>query len=148
MSTDGCVNWAYANYALQALCGLLNSDDQLYITYMSEAEKNPNLNPPGIDLGASKVQDSVDTIRQHAQYGNTPYSSIDVAFKKLQSTKDSNVNTQYWLVIITDGAFQSAGGNVSGAELNEKLNSYFQTQMPNGSTPQVSYEDVKCPLQE
>lgn len=139
MSSGGCVNWAYANYALQSFCGLLNSDDQLYITYMSEAEKNSNLNPPGIDLSASKVQNSVDSIRQHVQYGNTPYSSIDIAFKKLQSTKDSNVNTQYWLVIITDGEFQSSGGNVSEVELNGKLNTYIQTQMPNGSTPQISY---------
>ena len=45
---------------------------------MSEAEKNLNLNPPGIDLSASKVQNSVDSIRQHVKYGNTPYSSIDI----------------------------------------------------------------------
>lgn len=139
MSSGGSANWAYANYALQSFCGLLNSDDQLYINYMSEAEKNPNLNPPGIDLGTSKIQNSVDSIRQHVKYGNTPYNSIDVAFKKLQSTKDSNVNTQYWLVIITDGEFQSSGGYVSEVELNGKLNTYLQTQMPNGSTPQISY---------
>lgn len=139
MSNGGSVNWAYANYALQSFCGLLNSDDQLYITYMSEAERNPNLNPPRIDLDASKIQNSVDSIRQHVKYGNTPYNSIDVAFKKLQSIEDSNVNTQYWLVIITDGEFQSSGGSVSEAELNGKLNTYIRTQMPNGSTPQISY---------
>lgn len=139
MSSSGCVNWAYANYALQSFCGLLNSDDQLYVTYMSEAEKNSKLNPPGIDLGASAIQQSVDSIRKHVQYGNTPYSSIDIAFKKLQNTKDSNVNTQYWLVVITDGEFQVAGGNVSEPELTSKLNSCVSTKMPNGSTPQISY---------
>ena len=25
--------WAYANYAMQTFCGMLNSEDQLYITY-------------------------------------------------------------------------------------------------------------------
>ncbi|MBQ8697226.1 MAG: hypothetical protein IJ519_05845, partial [Clostridia bacterium] len=28
--------WAYANYAMQTFCGMLNSEDQLYITYMSK----------------------------------------------------------------------------------------------------------------
>ena len=28
--------WAYANYAVQTFCGMLNSEDQLYITYMSK----------------------------------------------------------------------------------------------------------------
>jgi len=139
MASGGSVNWAYANYALQSFCGLLNSDDQLYVTYMSEAERNPNLDPPAIDLGVSEIQDSVDSIRQHVKYGNTPYSSIDVAFNKLKSVQDSNVNTQYWLVIITDGEFQSSEGNISDVELNAKLSAFTNTQMPNGSFPQISY---------
>lgn len=140
MSNNKSINWAYANYALQSFCGLLNSDDQLYVTYMSDVEKNPNLDPPGMDLGASKVQESVDSIREHVKSGGTPYKSIDVAFKKLKSTVDTNVNTQYWLVVITDGAFQASdGSNVPESELSEKLKECVNTQMPNGSTPQVSY---------
>lgn len=139
MSNNDSANWAYANYALQSFCGLLNSDDQLYITYMSDAEKNQKLDPERIELGASDIQDSVDDIREHKKYGNTPYSAIDIAFNKLKSVDDSNVNTKYWLVVITDGKFQTSAGTVSNVELNGKLNSCLQAQMPNGSTAQISY---------
>lgn len=139
MSKNGSMNWAYGNYALQSLCGLLNSDDQLYITYMSAAEENPDLDPPKVNLGASQVQASVDAIREHKDHKNTPYHSIDVAFNKLKSVEDSNVNTQYWLVVITDGTFQTGDGNATEGDMTEKLNGYVNTQMPNGSKPQISY---------
>ncbi len=140
MKNYGSSNWAYASYAMQAFCGLLNSDDQLYITYMSEAEKNPNLNPPGIDLSASAIQSSVDSIRKHTAASNTPYNALDIAFNKLASVQDPDVNTQYWLVVITDGEFQSSsGGIVSEGELNSKLTSYASTVMPNNSTPRITY---------
>lgn len=140
MMNNGSANWAYASYAMQAFCGLLNSDDQLYITYMSEAEKNSNLNPPGIDLSASSIQSSVDSIRKHTAAGNTPYSAVDIAFNKLKSVQDSNVNTQYWLVVITDGEFQNlSGGAVTVDDLNSKLSTFSTTTMPNGSLPQITY---------
>lgn len=140
MGDNGSVNWAYANYAMQAFCGLLNADDQLYITYMSDAEKNSALDPSEIDLSATEIQASLDSIRQHSAVGNTPYASIDIAFNKLKSIEDSNVNTQYWLVVITDGDFQDASGDaVPTEELNEKLNAYAAAEMPNHSTPQVIY---------
>ena len=37
-SMDGD-KWAYANYAMQSFCGMLNSDDQLFITYMSHSQQ-------------------------------------------------------------------------------------------------------------
>ena len=88
MSKNGSVNWAYGNYALQSFCGLLNSDDQLFITYMSAAEDDPNMDPPRVKLDADNVQASVDAIREHTDHGNTPYHSIDVAFDKLKTVAD------------------------------------------------------------
>lgn len=35
MSSNNSMNWSYANYAAQTLCGLLNAEDELNITYMS-----------------------------------------------------------------------------------------------------------------
>lgn len=43
-SMDGN-KWAYANYAMQTFCGMLNSEDQLFITYMSHSQQNTNYNP-------------------------------------------------------------------------------------------------------
>ena len=139
MISGGCLNWAYANYALQAFCGLLNNDDQLYITYMSAVANNSNHVPPQVSLDASSIQSSVDGIRNHDDHDNTPYDAIDVAFKKLRDTVDSNVNTQYWLVILSDGEFQTYQGLVSQSELTDKLENYSQIKMPNGSAPNISY---------
>lgn len=139
MSNHGSPNWAYANYALQAFCGLLNTDDQLYVTYMSDAEKNSHAEPKRISLDASSVQKSVDEIREHNASGNTPYGAIDIAFNKLKSIQDSNANTQYWLVVITDGEFQNGKYAVPLSELDGKLKGYSSQTMPNGSAPKISY---------
>ena len=56
--------WAYANYAMQAFCGMLNSEDQLYITYMTKAGVY-NYEPEKIDLSSSGIQNSVYSIKNH-----------------------------------------------------------------------------------
>jgi len=141
--------WAYANYAMQAFCGMLNSEDQLYISYMSEAEGNYRYEPSRVDLSSDGIQSSVNAIRGHSDYGNTPYSAVQAAYKKLQGVQDSNPNTQYWLVVITDGGFTDKGYNDLGLpnwgqmdskkELNEEFNKYVDSTMPNGTHPQVTF---------
>ena len=139
MSYDSA-NWAYANYAMQAFCGLMNSEDRLFITYMSKAESDPSADPVEIDLSSGQIQHSVDGIRSHADAGNTPFSAVDIAFNKLLETQDAEDNTEYWLVILTDGAFQdNYGYSVSDADLDHKMKSIISAQMPNGSHAQVSY---------
>lgn len=139
MSYNDSLNWAYANYAMQSFCGLLNNDDQLYVTYMSESESNNHVEPERIDLDAKSIQESVDGIRNHYGSRNTPYGAIDIAFNKLKSVQDSNANTQYWLVVITDGEFQNGEYKVPLSNLDKKLNDYVAETMPNGSTPKISY---------
>ena len=41
----GGQDWAYANYAMQTFCGMMNSEDQLFITYMSGVLYNPLYKP-------------------------------------------------------------------------------------------------------
>ncbi|MBO5778779.1 MAG: hypothetical protein J6R82_04340 [Clostridia bacterium] len=130
--------WAYANYAMQAFCGMLNSEDQLYITYMKNSEKS-GYTPETIDLSANKIQSSVDSIRNHTENGSTPYKAVEVAFDKLKSVKDSNPNTQYWLVVITDGSFDGWSASTAKNKLNDNLSTYAGTKMPNGTNPQITY---------
>ena len=139
-SMTDSANWAYANYATQAFCGLLNSNDRLFITYMSEASANPKMTPREMDLSSGKIQQSVDSIRTHDRFSDTPYASVDIAFRQLLNTPDDEPNTEYWLVIFTDGAFQDNNGyGVNDAELTKRMSAFTSTQMPNGSYPQVSY---------
>lgn len=133
-SMDGD-KWAYANYAMQSFCGMLNSDDQLFITYMSHSQQSTNYNPEKIDLSAGGIQGSVDSIRKHTDSGSTPYTAVDTAYNKLKSVKDSNPNTQYWLVVITDGAFNehdSMSNNEKKNVLNSNFKKYAEEVMPNG----------------
>ncbi len=146
--------WAYANYAMQAFCGMLNSEDQLYITYMSRAEKNSNYQPEKINLSAASIQGSVDTIRKHSSSGSTPYDAVRIAYDKLASVKDDNPNTQYWLVVLTDGWFnEHYGWKIEDAkkDLDDRFTAYAQSVMPNGTNPQISFfhmgTDVVHPTQ-
>ena len=140
-SMDGN-KWAYANYAMQTFCGMLNSEDQLFITYMSHSQQNTNYNPEKIDLSAGGIQNSVDSIRKHTDSGSTPYSAVETAYNKLKSVNDSNPNTQYWLVVITDGAFDecnSMSNDKKKSFLNENFKDYTESVMPNGTNPQVTF---------
>lgn len=134
--------WAYANYAMQAFCGMLNNDDQLFVTYMSDSQDKRNYQPEKIDLSATGIQNSVNKIRNHKSSGSTPYTAVEIAFDKLKNVKDLNPNTQYWLVVITDGAFDeynSKSSNQRKSILNQHFNHYAETVMPNGSRPQITF---------
>lgn len=134
--------WAYANYAMQTFCGMLNNEDQLFITYMSHSQQKTNYNPEKIDLSAGGIQNSVDSIRKHTDSGSTPYSAVEIAYNKLKSVNDPNPNTQYWLVVITDGAFDECNilsGDQRKNFLNENFKDYVKGVMPNGTNPQITF---------
>lgn len=134
--------WAFANYAMQSFCGMLNSEDQLYITYMSEVLYNSGYEPEQIDLSASGIQSSVDSIRRHYDSASTPFDAVETAYEKLKSVDDSNPNTQYWLVIITDGVFDECNYmtvNEATNYLNDSLADYRKETMPNGTKPQLTF---------
>ena len=140
-SMDGD-KWAYANYAMQSFCGMLNSEDQLFITYMSHTKQNPKYTPEKIDLSANGIQVSVDSIRNHTNTSSTPYAAVEKAYEKLESVKDSNPNTQYWLVVITDGDFdehQSINNDRKKETLNKNFEKYVKSTMPNGTNPQITF---------
>lgn len=130
---------AYASYAMKSFCGMLNSEDQLYITYMSEPGKTKK-----IDLSSGGIQKSVNDIKTEALSGTmTPYSTVETAYKHLRSVNDTNPNTQYWLVVISDGDFNditdpSYQANKK-AYLNKKFESYAEKNMPNGTKPQITF---------
>lgn len=137
--------WAYANYAMQTFCGMLNSEDQLFVTYMSHTQWSNSYDPVKMDLSAGGIQGSVDAIRGHNDSGSTPYKAVQIAYDKLKSVQDSNPNTQYWLVVITDGAFDECGGMSEGAAkrfLNQEFQQYTSGVMPNGTNPQVTFMGI------
>lgn len=140
MHMDDQLKWAYANYAMQAFAGMLNKEDVLMINYMSSVQQNNN-RPVVIDT-TNRVN-SVNEIRMHSASGDTPFKAIDGAYENLKSYQDNNLNTQYWLVVMTDGEFNET--ELSAVE--NKLVSIAGEKMSNGSLPQIIYFSM-CDTQD
>ena len=144
--------WSNANYAMQSFCGMLNSEDQLYITYMSRSNKDEEQPPERVDLSSGGIQNSVNKIKNHSEKDKTPFNAVEIAFNKLASINDPNPNTQYWLVVITDGSFNDYSEEPYDEQkeiLNKKFSEYAGETMPNGTNPQITFlsigEDVVSP---
>lgn len=121
--------WTYANYSLQTLTSLLNTQDELYVTYMSDPSDAKK-------ISLTDIQDSVDKIRDKEDSHNTPEESIDTAVGKLESIKGSDATTQYWLIIMTDGAINEMSNE---SELQKKIDSVKNKKMDNGSSMYIDY---------
>jgi len=118
--------WVAANYAMQALTALLNEQDEMYITYMSQPTVTKE-----VDL--SDIHGAVEGIRNWDQMNNTPVEALDTARKKLDSITSSDPSTQYWLMILTDGAIENCNN------LQSKLNGWKGNTMSNGTSLNVVY---------
>jgi hypothetical protein len=118
--------WVNASYAMQALTALLNEQDTLHMTYMSD---------PGVAVtkDLSDLQSTVNGIRDWKHSSGTPGETLDTAYRQLVNTTESDRSAQFWLVIMTDG-------EISMPEtIQEKLNSFKGSKMSNGSTINVVY---------
>lgn len=124
--------WAEANYSIQAFAGLLNSQDEIYITFMSDYEsgaKRYTLDDP--QKTAEQIRD------EDNEFGYTPMESVKVAMDQLKAVQESDGTTQYWLVVLTDGDMQP--GSLKYKNISEMLNDYKGTKMDNGSTVNIVY---------
>ena len=139
---------------------MLNSEDQLYISYMSDIDKGEDYQTPKVDLsddkGIANALGSIPTAEDDYA-ANTPYNMIGRAFKRLTHTEgvtDPKIkqywldeNTEYWFVVITDGVFtndygSSYKGDLQG-DLNKACESYLMETMPNGTKPQITFMGIK-----
>lgn len=130
--------YVYAEYAMQTFCGMLNSEDKLYRTYISAPTSTTEL-----DLSADKIQKSVENATRRGGSG-TCFEAVESAYETLSGVSDSNANTQYWLVVITDGEFMT-GIDTSVEKkdfLNTKFRSYANSTMLNGTTPQITFLSI------
>ncbi|MBS7259633.1 MAG: VWA domain-containing protein [Eubacteriales bacterium] len=124
-------NEAYANYSMQTFAAMVNEEDDLYITYMSDCYNSRKID-------TSDLLNAVGNIRNHTSNGNTPYEAVETAMDRLKQSKDSDPNTQYWLVVFTDGGFNSTGI----AEVEKALDKFSRTKMANGSEPHIIYMTI------
>ena len=124
-------NEAYANYSMQTFAAMVNSEDDLYITYMSDY-----MNSRKIDT--TDLLKTVNEIRNHESNSSTPYAAVETAIDRLKQSKDPNPNTQYWLVVFTDGGFNETGT----ADVEKALDKFSRTKMENGTEPHIIYMTI------
>ena len=134
-------NWGYANYAMQAFCSMLNTEDQLYITYMSKDQTSTK-----VDLSSEEsINKSLNELGNYTEMGGTVYEAIVTAHNQLKKVAQENINkpgydpnTEYWMVMFSDG------GTIYNTEKNidEILNDFASTSLlDNGQNllPQTVY---------
>ena len=138
--------WAQANYAMQSFAALLNEQDEMYITYMSDAAVDEDTKEYLMDvnktvkLDMNDVDGAVRQIQNKIGQGDTPVQAIDVAVEKLNQIEDSDPMTQYWLVILTDGQMFPDANENPNTLLQDNLNQQYKGMiMPNGSPLYITY---------
>ncbi len=137
-------NYVYANYAMQTFCGMLNEEDELYVTYMSSPDTYQSLS---LKAGKSGIEAALEDIKKHKHYGGTPFSAIEKAYEALSDNKKSgDANTQYWLVIITDGDFIDIPSNIDN-ELRIKHDEAKKAGI-DLQTTFLGIGDAKCPKED
>lgn len=119
--------WEYTSYAMQCFAAMLNKGDSLDITYMSSYTGG------SFSVDTSDRAASVKVIREHNDSSGTPVDAIDTAFDTLVAHNDTDVNSQYWLIVMTDGQM------VGDEEAEEKINRIADKVMPNGTKPHVVF---------
>lgn len=118
--------WSYTDYAMQALIALLNEQDELYITFMS----NPTT---AVQMNTSDLPGTIKKIHDWSDSSGTPGEALDTARQKIGSINETDTTAQFWLVIMTDGGISMP------SSLQDKLNSYKNNTMSNGTPLNVVY---------
>lgn len=118
--------WSYTNYAMQALIALLNEQDELYITFMSDKYSAK-------EMDTSDLPGAIRTIHDWPYSNDTPGEALDTARNRLDGISEEDASAQFWMVILTDGEIEM------NSSLQDKLNSYKNNVMSNGSLLNVVY---------
>lgn len=115
MKTDNRIH--YAMYSLQILLSMVDAQDELFIVAMNAKNGQRILTP---DLKAGDRSAVVGQVMNHelinSAFGNfTPYDTVTLALSELEKkgmqktadAGDGEAEKEYWLVVLTDGSFQS-----------------------------------------
>ena len=121
--------WGYANYATQGLMALLNEQDELFITYLSEPDQSRAVD-------TSDLQGAVNAMHDWEQAGGTPAEALYTARNTLDRVIEEDPSVEYWLMVMTDGGFYDFRGNDNLISL---LKDNAGDEMPNHSTLRVAY---------
>ena len=99
-------DWAYASYSLQNMMALMNARDELSVVKMSKPTQVVSFD---ISTNTSRSE-SIKQVEGWGAKGGTPFAAVDTAVEWLKAKKSGYADSQsveYWLVVITDGSFET-----------------------------------------
>ncbi len=123
-----------ANYALQTLVAMTDKSDDVHIFFLNNnSSLSGNLNM------AQKDNSKIASIK--ANYpkadGSTPYQYIKTAQQKIKDAASKGDETEYWLIVLTDGDFDE------GQQFaNEDLLYFAQEKLANDTNPNVMFISI------
>lgn len=115
----------YANYAMQTLISLLEADDNLVITKMSDIE-NQFRNKLVIDL--KNIPEEIEYFREkiNPKSDVTPYKSVESMvdyIERLDIENDTN-----WFIVISDGYFEDGKDIPELEKISQKIKSVINSK--------------------
>ncbi|CAM4244211.1 membrane protein [Bacillus manliponensis] len=97
--------WKYANYALQSFIALLHEKDTFSYIPMSRP-----LEKMSVSLTNNERQNEIQHVQEWSDYKNTPFQSVETALQSLKGEVAKNEKREFWLIVLTDGAFNELEG--------------------------------------
>ncbi|MHC0035596.1 vWA domain-containing protein [Pseudoneobacillus sp. C159] len=131
-------NWKYANYALQSLVGLLDSNDELNVIPMSDPTELKT-----ISLEESQRQSQMNIIRTWEGKKGTPIRTIYSAIDQINNSSKKHPQAEYWLIVLTDGVFAELDPEIktNTAETVAKTRRQTETRL-NELTNNMKVKDI------
>lgn len=121
----------YALYAMQMLMGLMDSGDRMTVYTMNHQKSiSVNLSAASREAEITRILEGEKNSAFRPDGTTTPFDSVDAATKllvdagmktKAQTGTEVDNTNEYWLIVLTDGAFYDGSSQVSRDKLKNKL---------------------------
>lgn len=99
-------DYAYANYAVQNIIAFMNETDELFVVKMSDKYNFETIDVKSKNVKASNI---LETEKWDSFADETPFEAVETAIehmKDLKSIYGTSDNTEYFLIVLTDGGFE------------------------------------------
>ncbi|MBO9129101.1 vWA domain-containing protein [Bacillus sp. 165] len=132
--------WQYANYALQSFISLLDEKDSFFYVPMSK----PSQFIP-VQLASKERQVEINNIRSWKEAKNTPFDAVVTAINELKARAEKEQKKEYWLIVLTDGAFNKLEEQQEA--ISNTLKSFMTGMQKKGITTHAVLITVESSLQ-
>ena len=133
-----------SNYALQVMVAMMDKTDTMTVYFLNDQSALSG----SVDL-KNKSDSMLENIKVKypKSSGGTPYDVVTQAKKDLRKAVAADDDSEYWLIVITDGAFTSPSMNYEEDIVNfaKGVNAKGKEEhLKNGKLPNVMCVSINC----